>query len=274
MSLKFTETNTQAKALQKSRRIQVLNIAYFLLGTYFLIALLLYIFQRNLLYFPTAEYSHSFDQLSLKNEQENLNIIVLNGGKQNALIYFGGNAEAVVANADDFVRNFPDRTVYLVNYRGYGGSSGKPTQTGLFSDALTIFDTLSSTHKNMAVMGRSLGSGIAMHLAANRPANQVVLITPYDSILALAQKQYPMFPIRWLLKDKYDSLSLAQKVRVPVLVLAAGNDTLIPLTHSQNLVKVLDKNKTQMVIIEQAGHNDISEFDLFYISISRFLAEP
>ena len=252
---------------------QVLQFVYVLIGTYLFAAALLFVFQRAFIYSPTSEYQHGFEQIALQNEDENIKIIVLNRGNENAFVYFGGNAEAVIANAPEFSTIFPNKTVYLVNYRGYGGSSGEPTEAGLFSDAIAIFDNLSPAHKNLAVVGRSLGSGVAVHLAANRPVSQVVLITPYDSVLALAQKQYPMFPISLLLKDKYDSMLLASEVTAPVLVLAGGKDTLIPLIHSQNLVDEIGKDNAKIIVIEKAGHNDITRFTDFYESLTSFFED-
>jgi hypothetical protein len=247
-----------------------LQFMYLLVGIYLTIAALLFVFQRAFIYFPTDQYAHNFEKIMLQNDDENIEIIVLNRGNEDAFIYFGGNAEAVVANANEFSNHFLNKTMYLVNYRGYGGSSGKPTQSGLFSDAAAIFDRLAPAHRNLAVVGRSLGSSVAMHLAANRPVSQFVLITPYDSMLALAKKQYPMFPISLLLKDKYDSMSLAHKVSAPVLVLAGGKDKLIPLIHSKNVVEALGPENANMIVIEQAGHNNIFQFEDSYASLTRF----
>jgi hypothetical protein len=106
---------------------QRLRTAFIIVSIYLALATILFVFQRALLYFPTAEYEYNFEQITLQNDGVNLQIIVLNKGKASALIYFGGNAEAVIFNALKLSNNFPNKTIYLVNYRGYGGSSGKPT---------------------------------------------------------------------------------------------------------------------------------------------------
>jgi fermentation-respiration switch protein FrsA (DUF1100 family) len=262
-------------AIPTMRKSKRLYFVLLLVVIYLVIAALLWVFQRAFIYFPSNEYEHNFEQITLPNDNVNIKVIVLNRSNENALIYFGGNAEAVIHNAPDFSINFPRKTIYLVNYRGYGGSSGKPTQAGLFSDATAIFDHFSATHKNIAVIGRSLGSGVAIHLAANRAVSHVALITPYDSILALAKKQYPMFPISLLLKDHYDSVGLANRVSAPVLVFAGGKDKIIPLSHSQTLVDALEKEKAPgnvtMIVIDQAGHNNISQFVDYYPSLNAFI---
>lgn len=252
------------------RKNQMLHYVYVLVGIYFVLVTLLYVFQRALIYFPTSAYQHNYQRIALENDNEKIDIIVLNAGKENGFIYFGGNAEAVIANAADFTVQFPNQTIYLVNYRGYGGSTGKPTESGLFSDAIAIYDHLISRHQSLAVVGRSLGSGVAMYLAANRPVNRLVLITPYDSVLALAKKQFPLFPISLLLKDQYDSLSLAKDVKAPVLIIAGDQDRLIPVVHSEKLFNEFGSGIAQMVVIAGAGHNDISGFDQFYKSMICF----
>jgi pimeloyl-ACP methyl ester carboxylesterase len=259
------------------RKSKHLHFVLILIGIYLACALVLFVYQRAFIYLPTNEYKHSFEQITILNNDVNIQVIVLNKGNKNAFIYFGGNAEAVIHNALEFSINFPSRTIYLVNYRGYGGSSGKPTEAGLFSDAIAIFDNVLAAHKDIAVIGRSLGSGVAMHLAANRAVSQVVLITPYDSILAIAKKQFPLFPISLLLKDQYDSVELANKVSASVLVLAGGKDRIIPFSHTQKLVDALGigKDKRQenltMIVFEQAGHNNISQSVNYYKNLTSFL---
>jgi pimeloyl-ACP methyl ester carboxylesterase len=250
---------------------RIFNLILLLLGLYLLVVVLLFIFQRTLIYFPTPEYPHSYRQISLRNENVSIEIIVVNEDNNKAFIYFGGNAETVIANAQDFSFAFPNRTIYLVNYRGYGGSTGKPTEAGLFSDALGLFDKIQNDHTEIAVIGRSLGTGVAMYLAANRAVDQVVLITPYDSILALAQNRFPIFPMSFLLKDKFDSFSLANDVKNDVLIIAGAKDTLIPNKHTQRLVNELGLEHTKLILIDEAGHNDISQYPVFYRSIKAFL---
>jgi fermentation-respiration switch protein FrsA (DUF1100 family) len=252
---------------------RIFNLIFVLLGLYILVFALLFIFQRKLIYLPTPAYPHNYAQMSIQNEDVNIEIIVLNKGNDKAFIYFGGNAEEVIANAQDFTLAFPDRTIYLVNYRAYGGSTGKPSEAGLFSDALASFDMIKSSHSEIAVVGRSLGTGVAMHLAANRALNQVVLITPYDSILALAQNRFPIYPVSILLKDKFDSLSLAKDVSSEVLVIAGAKDELIPNKHTQRLVDALSPEQTKLILIEEAGHNDISQYPAFYQNIKTFFLE-
>lgn len=249
----------------------LLKIFYLALFCYLLIAILLYVFQRQFLYFPTTTYEHSFERMSLSSQGEALEIIVLNKGNDEALIYFGGNAEAVVANGQEFSSNFSDVTTYLVNYRGYGGSSGKPTEVGNYADALTIYDKVKESHTDISVAGRSLGSGVATYLAANRRIENVILITPYDSILSLAKKQYSIFPIKFLLKDHYDSMSRVKDIKSKVLVITAESDQVIPMSHTQNLIKEFQNDQVSLKVIKGAGHNNLSNSSDYYKVIRDFL---
>ncbi len=248
-----------------------LTIPIVLLICYICASLLLYLYQRNFLYFPTPNYDHSFERFSLASEGETLNIIVLNKGNTKALIYFGGNAEAVVSNADEFATHFPNTTTYLVNYRGYGGSTGRPTEAGLYADALAVYDHIKSEHAEISVAGRSLGSGVATYLAANRPIENVALITPYDSILNIAKANYALFPVSLLLKDKYDSASRANTIQSKVLVIAAENDVVIPMSHTQKLIDAFNDDQVQVKVIKNTGHNDVSNDPEYFQTISDFL---
>ncbi|MEM8499729.1 MAG: alpha/beta hydrolase [Pseudomonadota bacterium] len=249
----------------------VITLATAIAIIYCFAAGLLYVFQRSLLYFPTPELNHPYERLRVESDGETIEVIVVNARKDNALLYFGGNAEAVVANANEFAANFAERTVYMVNYRGYGGSSGLPSEEGINRDALRVYDEIRDRHTNISVAGRSLGSGVATYLAANRAIERLVLITPYDSILNVARAKFAIFPISVLLKDRYDSLSRANSIDVPVLVLAAENDTVIPPRHTRRLAKAFADRQIELVTIANAGHNDLSDSKEYLRALTRFL---
>jgi len=136
---------------------------------YCIAALCLYAFQRKFIYFPSPVISHSFDTQEIEVDDEiRLNLIVGNAGSAEAAIYFGGNAESVARSAPDLVSALPDKTVYLVNYRGYGGSDGTPTESLLFEDAEAVFNFIATSHTSVSVIGRSLGTGVACWLARLR----------------------------------------------------------------------------------------------------------
>ena len=195
----------------------------------------------------------------------------LHGKKRDAVIYFGGNAEDVSQNIPQFEHLFPDKAIYLVNYRGYGASTGTPAEVALFADAQAVFDNISQLHSGISIIGRSLGSGVAVFLAATRRAERLVLVTPYDSIAKLAQSAFPIFPVSAMLKDRYDSLSYASRISVPTLLLIAEQDEMIPMWSSQNLAAAIDPSVISVKIVGNATHNTIQNFDQYSHVLDQFL---
>ncbi|MGD2119265.1 MAG: alpha/beta fold hydrolase [Chromatiales bacterium] len=223
---------------------------------YLLVCLLLYANQRNQMYFPTAEVNHdNANSFRLSVEQASLKVWSLASDNADAIIYFGGNAENVAGNIRAFSSLFPERAAYLPNYRGYGGSSGEPTEEALYQDALALYDHISARHKNVAVIGRSLGSGIASYLAAQRPVSKLVLVTPFSSMTAVAGFHYPYLPVSLLLQDRYDSLSRARRIQAPVLIVLAAQDRIIPREITQALIDAFPKTQRHVVELSDAGHN-------------------
>jgi pimeloyl-ACP methyl ester carboxylesterase len=219
----------------------------------------LFVFQRSLIYYPQPKsYGGPGDTLVLPVDGANLNVSVRPHAGPKALVYFGGNAEDVSANLPSFSTAFPDRALYLMHYRGYGGSTGKPTEAALHTDAVALFDQVRREHPDVAVIGRSLGSGVALRLARERPASKLVLVTPYDSIAAVAANQFRFFPVRWLLTDKFDALGDAPALRIPTLIVQAEHDEVIPARHTETLAAAFAKGVASRVVIRGVGHNDIS----------------
>ncbi|KRB68019.1 alpha/beta hydrolase [Noviherbaspirillum sp. Root189] len=164
-------------------------------------------------------------------------------GPHPAAIYFGGRSEEVSWVARDAGTMCPDMTVLVMNYRGYGDSDGIPAERHLVEDGQMLFDWLAEHRRvdpgRIAVIGRSLGSGVALQVAAQRPAAAAVLITPYDSILAIAKRRFKTIPVSLVLRHRFESIKHASQVVGPVLVLRAENDSVIPRSHTDLLVSKL-----------------------------------
>ena len=242
---------------------------------YLFVALAMYVLQRKLIYHPTPAIAHAYSERQIVVDTNvTLQVIEANPGKREAVIYFGGNAQLVAGSASDLAAALPDKTLYLVNYRGYGGSDGSPTETHLFNDAERVFDAIAAMnvaqHQHISVIGRSLGSGVASYLASRKPVTRLVLITPFDSILRVAQSVYPLFPVRWLLKDRFESDKYAPLIKAPILVLLAEHDAVIPSSSSQRLLQHLP-NSTQSYTFNNTGHNDLQTHQDFYPAIVEFL---
>ncbi len=195
------------------------------------------------------------------------------------VVYFGGNAEDVswmLEAIGDPVRGATPGIGWLVvDYRGYGASGGEPSEAALFLDALAWFDRAEkfpdADARRIFAFGRSLGSGVAVDLAAQRPVAGVVLVTPYDSMAAVAKHHYPLLPIDSLLKHRFDSLSLAPSLHAPMLTLIAELDQVIPPVHAERLYDAWGGPKTKL-ILRGATHNTIEGHPGFWPAIERFLA--
>jgi hypothetical protein len=149
--------------------IEIIFIALVLLGVYLLLAAFLYVYQRRLIYYPVAlDPSFVAERIVVDNQGTRLQGWVLNPGQRKAVIYFGGNSEMITHRRRFFEDVFRDYSVYLINYRGYGDSEGSPSEAGLFSDALAIYDQLSPRHQSISAYGRSPAAGKADFVDALR----------------------------------------------------------------------------------------------------------
>jgi pimeloyl-ACP methyl ester carboxylesterase len=238
----------------------ILILAAIAAFVYIALCLALFLAQRSFIYYPQPRAA------TAGNTTLTLNVggaVVLVSTRphsgSDAVIYFGGNAEDVSRSLPTLADAFPDRSLYALNYRGYGGSTGKPSETALIADALVLFDRVHIDHPQIIVIGRSLGSGVAVHVASERPIERLVLVTPYDSLAEIAASQFRYFPIHWLLLDKFESWRFAPKVSVPTQLIAAQDDEIIPLASTESLYKRFPQSLATMTVIRGVGHNSISE---------------
>lgn len=231
-----------------------------LLLAYLGLCAVLFVYQRSLIYFPQPKSwggPATTQQLQVKDAELVLTVRPAAGRK--AIIYFGGNAEDVSANLLSFAEAFPNHAIYLLHYRGYGGSSGSPTEAALQSDALALFDHVGKTHAEVAVVGRSLGSGVAVWVASQRPVSRLVLVTPYNSIQELAARRFPYFPISWLLADKFESWKYAPQVTAPTLLIAAEHDEVIPAASTAQLHTYFKTGTATLKTLPGTSHNTVSQ---------------
>ncbi|MCU1235149.1 MAG: hypothetical protein JWP63_3116 [Candidatus Solibacter sp.] len=219
----------------------------------------LFFFQRSLIYFPQPGSADS-DPTTITLRAGTARIKVCTRPKEGrrALIYFGGNAEDVSLNMPGFSTAFPDSAIYLLHYRGYGGSSGRPTEEALFADALMLFDEVHATHPDIVVVGRSLGSGVAVYVASHRAAVKLILVTPFDSLEELAAGQFPYVPVRWLLCDKFESWKFAPRVTASTLIIAAEHDEVVPRASTELLHSRFQRGVASYAVLPGTGHNTIS----------------
>ena len=237
---------------------------------YLVIGVVLYVKQRSFVFIPPQETQddnvRSFRFTT--DDGVDLKIWLLNRENDNAIIYFGGNAEDPWYNHEAFSAIFPNHTIYLMNYRGYAGSAGSPSESALYNDALQLFDAVQNRHQNVSVIGRSLGSALATRVGAEREVDRVALITPFDSLENIAKAQYPFYPIGLMLKDKFHSYIDAAEITAPTLVIMAENDLIVPKIYTDRLIASFTISNVQINTINDVNHNTIT-IEVLYTNLLR-----
>ncbi len=245
------------------------------------VLLLAWLFQERMMFFPRPVDSRPASRPGV----EDVTLVAADGVKLRGwlvrgavapaplVIYFGGNAEEV-SWLTEVADRFAGWSLLLVNFRGYGESEGKPGEKELLEDALVIHDHAKQRAdvdpRRVVAMGRSLGSGVAVHLAARRPLRGVILVSPYDSVVEVAKRHYPFLPVSLMLRHRFDSLALAPQVDAPLLCLVATEDRVIPIPHSRALFEAWRGAKTWQEV-SPASHDSIAGEPEYWRSIAEFL---
>ena len=188
------------------------------------------------------------------------------------IMYFGGNAEEVSWMLQEAAERTPGIGWLLVDYRGYGSSGGSPSEAALVADAIGWYDKMKSEHKTIYAFGRSLGSGVAVQLAAERALAGLILVAPFDSLVEVGRRHYPFLPVSLLLKHRFDSVSRAPKITASLLCIAAMRDSIIPPEHAKLLYDAWGGPK-RWVALEEAGHNTVDAHPLYWQNINKFLSD-
>jgi pimeloyl-ACP methyl ester carboxylesterase len=246
--------------------LHIINIIKFftlpsilLIVAYCVICVMMFFSQRSYIYYPQPIRANTtVPTMILHTEDEELVVSIDIKTGSHAVLYFGGNAEDVSQSIPQLAKTFNSSSIYALHYRGYGGSSGKPTEIDLVADGLILFDSIKKNYEHITVIGRSLGSGIAIQVANQRRAHRLVLVTPYNSIAELAALQFPYTPINLLLQDKYESWRYVKEILIPTTVIAGDRDQVIPMFSVQRLLSHFNKGVASLFVIRDAGHNDIS----------------
>ncbi|HEY0224468.1 MAG TPA: alpha/beta hydrolase [Pseudolabrys sp.] len=232
---------------------------------------LMYVFQRGLMYFPNpahvlpaaaglpqaAEVSFQSDD-----GERLLAWFVPARADKPVVLYFQGNAEGLPARAERFNWLTADGTGLLaLCYRGYGGSTGTPTEDGLIRDARAAYGFAAARYPASRIMlfGESLGTGVAVALAAERDIAGVILDAPYSSIADVGAAAFPFVPVRWMIKDAFRSDVRIARVTAPLLVLHGELDRVVPLRFGEKLFALAHEPK-RMVRFPQGGHVNLDGF--------------
>ena len=264
----------------------MLTVKWTLVGVvvgYTALLALMYVAQRSLMYFP--EKVRTPPAAAGLPEAQEIFLQTADGekliawhvpprGEQPLVLYFQGNGGALDLRASRFRALIADGTGLLaLSYRGYGGSSGSPTETGLIRDAEALYRFAAERYQpaRLAPWGESLGSGVAVALAATHPVGAVILEAPFTSAAEVGAGHYPFLPVRWLIKDPFYSDRRIADVRAPVLVLHGARDSIVPIALGEKLFALIPGRK-QFVRFADAGHNDLDQYGAVQ-TVREFLAK-
>ena len=238
-------------------------------GVYLLVALVMYMGQRRLMYFPDtartlpAEAGLPNVTERVLNTPDGARIVVWYGKAkpgQPTLLYFHGNGGGLAERAERF-RRFMGQGwgVYMMAYRGYAGSSGYPTEANNIADARLAYAALLQEGvpaDSIILYGESLGTNLATRVAAERASIGLILEAPYTSVLDIALTDYPFLPVRLLLSDRYETDKVLPQVKVPLLIIHGKEDGIIPVSMAQKLAKLANEPK-RLVIFPEGDHSDL-----------------
>jgi len=240
---------------------------YAILGYGALVALL-YLTQRAIQYFPerfrTAPAAAGLPQaqevvLETSDGERVIAWHVPPRENKPVVLYFHGNGGSLRGRVDRFRDLTADGTgLVALSYRGYGGSSGAPTEAGLVRDALAAytFTTARYPAERIVLWGESLGSGVAVALAAQMPVGYLILQSPFTSAADVGAQRYWFVPVRFLMKDQFRSDLRIGKVAAPVLILHGDRDDIVPIALAERLYGLINAPK-RFVRMAGVGHNDV-----------------
>lgn len=263
---------------QKNLKRRLKKFAIVLFGLYVMIGSALYFFQEKLLFLPTVlkqdyqyQFNHKFEELFLKTE-ENTTINALHFKVENpkgVMLYFHGNAGDLSRwgiIAEYFVDMQYD--VLIMDYRTYGKSTGKLSEEGLYKDAQFSYDYLLKhySENEITLYGRSLGTGIASYVASKNNPKQLILETPYYSILDVAEHRFPMFPLKQLLKYHFPTHQFLPKTKCPITIIHGTDDSVVPYASGKKLSELGVENLT-FITVEGGNHNNLISFNDYHKTI-------
>jgi len=242
---------------------------------YALIVLVAWLGQRKLLYFPDRTRTVPVDFGLAAVEEIGLQTadgerVLAWYGKARAgeptILYFHGNGGSFPARVERFRAHLArGRGLFMMTYRGYGGSTGSPSEAANVADARLAYGTLVArgvAARDVILYGESLGTGIAVQLAAALPVGGVILESPYSSIVDVGAAAYPFLPVRQLMSDRYETMRFIGEVKAPVLVVHGDQDRLIPFAMGLKVFEAAPAPK-RLIVLKGAGHVDHAVFGSF-----------
>lgn len=263
----------------------LVRIVIITLLIYCLIIVGVYLFNQLIIYQGKAlssnhtfKFDAPFEELFLKTEdQETIHGLYfpVDSNARGIVLYFHGNRD----NLDrwgKFYEDFHalDYDFLAIDYRGYGKSTGKPSEEGLYMDAQAAYQWARTKYEpdQIVIFGRSLGSGVASNLAMKQPARKLVLETPYHSMTGVFRIQSMILWLPFPLKNAFPNDEHLTKVEIPTMIFHGTNDRVVPMRSAIKL-KPLLQEESNFIIIEGGKHRGLNQFELYRTKLTAFLHE-
>jgi fermentation-respiration switch protein FrsA (DUF1100 family) len=251
----------------------ILQIAAFsIIAICIILIVAFYFFQTQIFFYPGKLAANHKFRLSYRDEEvvlptkdgEKLNGLFFRGTRPEVVLYFHGNAGDLNGwqfVAEDFTAcNY---NIFIIDYRGYGKSTGQISEKGFYTDAEAAYYYLIAKRNfppdKIIIYGRSIGTGVAIELASKHSCRGLVLEAPYTSLKRLANEKIPFFRPSWYMRFHFDNLSKINKVKCPVIFFHGSKDALIPSSHSEKLFKAFN-GKKEKIVVTGGSHNDLNSF--------------
>jgi pimeloyl-ACP methyl ester carboxylesterase len=245
---------------------------------------MIYFLQERLIFLPSRlpdKFEYRFDQ-----PFEEFNLKADDGAQLNALhfkipdakgvvLYFHGNA-GNLSRWGEIAQELSEEyqhDVVIMDYRTYGKSTGSLSEDALHQDSQLFYDYVLEhySENDIVLYGRSLGTGLATRLAAQNNPNQLILETPYYSLLDIGERRFPFLPVRWFLKYEFKSFEYVRDISCPVVIFHGTEDEVIPLESGKMLYESIPGERKEFYMVEGGRHNNLSGFDAYHQGIYKTL---
>jgi len=268
----------QKKVKQKLKRFITFTLLF-----YVMINASLYLFQDKILFRPTVleqgyqfEFAHNFEEVFLKvDEAAVINAIHFKvENPKGVILYFHGN-QGDLQRWGKITEYFVDMNydVFVMDYRTYGKSKGMLNEEALYKDAAFMYDYVKERYaeNDITVYGRSLGTTFATYVAAKNNPKQLILETPYYSMIDVAKSKFPLIPVRQFMNYEFPTFSFINKVNASITMFHGTSDKVVPFLSGQKLFKVAPKATTRFISIKGASHNNLIDFEAYHREIGTIL---
>lgn len=241
----------------------------------------IYFLQEKIMFQPTVlaqdykfQFNYPFEELFFKTEKDAI-INALHFRAKNpkgVILYFHGNA-GDLSRWGKIVEYFVEKgyDVLVMDYRTYGKSTGKLSEKALYHDAQFCYDYLKKgySESDITIYGRSLGTGIGTYIAASHHPKQLILETPFYSMIDVARNRVPIIPVKQLMRYEFPTYKFIKQVKCPITMFHGTNDRVVSLKSAEKLFNSVSAENVTFTIIKGGSHNNLSDFEVYHQLINK-----